>query len=104
MVAHLASIKHGPEAVEQLKRSDDMALHQHTGAQHRRHPPPGAHRHLVEPLLQRELSHHAIARAEHVGHVEQLCRPLSILRGRGECERGSGTRNVSWAEQRQADR
>jgi hypothetical protein len=69
---YLAPIENGPEAVEELERREDMALHQHARAQGRRHPPPRAHGHLKEPLLERESSHHAVTARKHVGHGGML--------------------------------
>lgn len=68
MVAtNLAPYKDGTEAVEELEGRHDVALDQQACAQSSRHPPSRAHRHLVEPLLKRELADHATA-SERVGH------------------------------------
>jgi hypothetical protein len=63
-----------------------MALHQHTCAQGRRHPPPRAHGHLKEPLLERESAHHGLPASKHIRHGgllvsvrERLCARVWIM-------------------------
>jgi hypothetical protein len=65
---HLALKENSPDAVEELEGRDDVALDQHARAQRRRHPPPCAHGHLVEPLLEREPAHHSVPAAQNVCH------------------------------------
>ena len=48
-------------AVEELVRRDEFALNRDAGAQSSRHPPAGADGHLVEPLLEGEAAHEAVA-------------------------------------------
>ena len=71
--AYLASKEYGAYAVEQLERRDDVALHQHRGAESCRHPPACTHGHLVEPLLERESTHHATVPA-----LQRLCHGCGI--------------------------
>lgn len=72
-ITNLAPDEYGAEAVEQLVGRHHVALHQQTRAQSSRHPPSRAHGHLVEPLLERELTNHAAA-GERVRHIEAGCR------------------------------
>lgn len=70
-VTNLTSYEDGPKAVEQLKWRHDAALHQQAGAKGSSHPPPRTDRHLIKPLLERELADHAAAATwEHVRHAE----------------------------------
>lgn len=52
-------MKHCPEAVEQLERSEDLALHQDARDDCCGGPPSGAHGHLEEPLFERQLAQSA---------------------------------------------
>lgn len=63
--------EHGSEAVEELERSDDVALDKKGNGDGSCRPPSGTDRHLVEPLLEWELPDcsSAGATAEHVVHV-----------------------------------
>lgn len=45
----------GTETVEQLKRSEHMALDENGGGHGSSSPPSRARRHLIEPLFQRKL-------------------------------------------------
>lgn len=81
-ITDLAPYEDGAEAVEQLEGRHDVALHQQTCAQSSRHPPPSAHGHLVEPLLERELADHAAA-SERVRHGEG---GISAVVGDGDYE------------------
>jgi hypothetical protein len=56
----LTAPEDGSDAVEQLERVENTALHKNAGTESGCHPPARAHGHLVEPLLQRELAHHAV--------------------------------------------
>jgi hypothetical protein len=67
-MACLAPDEDGAEAVEELKGRDDVTLHQYASTERGRHPPSCADGHFVEPLLERELAHHAVAAREDVGH------------------------------------
>ncbi len=62
----------GAEAVEELEGRDDLALYEDAGRDCCRRPEARAHGHLVEPLLQWELtgpsSDAAATVAEHVLH------------------------------------
>lgn len=72
---YLTPHKDGPEAVEQLKGRDNVALHQHACTEGGGHPPARAYGHLVEPLLERKLAHHAVAACQDVRHcvVGSVC-------------------------------
>jgi hypothetical protein len=74
--AYLALEEDGANAVEQLKRRDDVTLHQHTCTQRSRHPPASAYGHFVKPLLKREpayAAHHAVPARQYVCHGEISC-------------------------------
>ena len=71
--AYLASKEYGAYTVEQLERRDDVALHQDRGAESCRHPPACTHGHLVEPLFERESTHHATVPA-----LQRLCHGCGI--------------------------
>jgi len=53
---HLRLLEYRAIAVEELKRSDELALHQTAGQNCRCCPPPRADGHLPEPCLKRERS------------------------------------------------
>jgi hypothetical protein len=67
-VTYLALEEDCANTVEELERRNDAALDQHTCTQRCRHPPSRAYGHLVEPLLERESSHHAVPASKYVCH------------------------------------
>lgn len=68
-ISYLLLMEDGAEAVEQLERSEDLALHQNTGDDCRCGPPSRAHGHLEEPLLERQLAQCTISTANDGGHA-----------------------------------
>jgi len=60
--------KDGAEAIEELERSDDLALHQGAGQDGGRGPPASAEWHLEEPLFEGESSAQVIGSAHHLVH------------------------------------
>jgi len=74
-VTYLALVKDGSEAVEELKRRDDVALNQNSSKDSRCGPPSCAYGHLEEPLFEWELSEGCItssAAAEYGIHVDRV--------------------------------
>ena len=64
--------KYSPEAVEELKWRDDVTLDEHGGDDCSCGPVPRAGGHLIEPLLQWELSYRSASSpgpTEHIVHV-----------------------------------
>lgn len=72
--ANLALVPDGAEAVEELKGRNDVALDEYAQNDCDGGPPASANRQLVEPLLERKLSHHALAGPKHSGHGGGSCR------------------------------
>ena len=69
-IFYLVLDKHSAEAVEQLKRRDDMTLNQQRCQDRGSRPPARADRHLVEPLFEGELADRSsLGPAEHIIHV-----------------------------------
>lgn len=85
--SYLVFDKYGTETVEQLERGDDVTLDQYRGCDCCYRPTSCTDWHLVEPLLQRELSDCASSTsAEHVVHIHSVRVPV---------ERGSA-RSRQW--------
>ena len=61
---YLVLDEYGTEAVEELKGCDDLALNQDAGCDGGGGPPPGTHRHLIEPGLKGKVA----AGSQHAGH------------------------------------
>ena len=67
--ANLILDEDSAEAIEKLEGCNDTALHQHRYSHCCRCPPPRADRHLVEPLLKRELTDDTAAACAKIVHV-----------------------------------
>lgn len=72
-------MKYRPEAVEQLKRREDLALHQNACDYCRRGPPSRANGHFEEPLLKGQLAQSAaISTANDRGHAAREVLELPV--------------------------
>lgn len=79
--------EHSSETVEELEGRDDLALYQYRRCYGRAGPVSGADRHLVPPLLKRELADSSSltsAGAEHVVHIHCWV----VVKGRAVSDRG----------------
>ena len=73
---YLVLDEHSTKTIEQLKRGDDMTLHQKRRGYGSDGPPARTNGHFIEPLFQRKLTHcttaaTADAPAEKIVHVHQ---------------------------------
>jgi hypothetical protein len=70
--AYLRLDKHSSETVEELERSNDLALYKSAGENRRRRPPSGAKWHLPEPGLEgkaRLSTDSSVASSHHLIHI-----------------------------------